>query len=102
MRVAVVDVGTNSTRLLVCDVTDDGIRELDRRSIVTRLGQGVDASGALAEEAMGRVFAALDQYAQAIDEHGCEARAAVMTSAVRDASNGAWFADQVRERYGLD
>jgi exopolyphosphatase/guanosine-5'-triphosphate,3'-diphosphate pyrophosphatase len=102
MRVAVVDIGTNSTRLLVAEVLDGAITELDRRSIVTRLGQGVDASGHLADEAMNRVFAALDQYAVAIDGHGCERRTAVMTSAVRDAANGAWFADQVRGRYALD
>ena len=102
MRVAVVDIGTNSTRLLVADVRDGVLEELDRRSIVTRLGQGVDASGHLADEAMGRVFAALDEYAAAIAEHGCERSTAVMTSAVRDAANGAWFAGQVRERYGLD
>ncbi|MEA2319802.1 MAG: exopolyphosphatase / guanosine-5-triphosphate,3-diphosphate pyrophosphatase, partial [Solirubrobacteraceae bacterium] len=57
MRVAVVDIGTNSTRLLVADVDGDGqLTELERRSVVTRLGQGVDASGALAPEAMQRVF----------------------------------------------
>jgi exopolyphosphatase / guanosine-5'-triphosphate,3'-diphosphate pyrophosphatase len=102
VRVAVVDIGTNSTRLLVADVRDGVLEELDRRSIVTRLGQGVDASGHLADEAMGRVFAALDEYAAAIAGHGCRRSTAVMTSAVRDAANGAWFADQVRERYGLD
>lgn len=102
MRVAVVDIGTNSTRLLIADVGDGTVSELDRRSIVTRLGQGVDTSGALAEEAMQRVFAVLDQYAEAIEAQGCERRSAVMTSAVRDASNGAWFAEQVRDRYGLE
>jgi exopolyphosphatase/guanosine-5'-triphosphate,3'-diphosphate pyrophosphatase len=102
MRVAVVDIGTNSTRLLVSDVSDGTLTELDRRSVVTRLGQGVDSSGRLAEEAMERVFAALDGYAAAIEEHGCERRTAVMTSAVRDAANGSWFAGQVRERYGLE
>ncbi|MEA2133594.1 MAG: exopolyphosphatase / guanosine-5-triphosphate,3-diphosphate pyrophosphatase, partial [Solirubrobacteraceae bacterium] len=48
-RVAVVDIGSNSTRLLVADVGADGVRELDRRSIVTRLGEGVDATGALGD-----------------------------------------------------
>jgi exopolyphosphatase/guanosine-5'-triphosphate,3'-diphosphate pyrophosphatase len=102
VHVAVVDIGTNSTRLLVADVVDGRLTELDRRSIVTRLGQGVDASGRLADEAMGRVFAALDEYASAIAEHACERSTALMTSAVRDSANGSWFADQVRERYGLD
>jgi exopolyphosphatase/guanosine-5'-triphosphate,3'-diphosphate pyrophosphatase len=105
MRVAVVDIGTNSTRLLIADVDGDGgepITELDRRSIVTRLGEGVDASGRLGEEPQQRVFAALDEYAQAIEAHGAERRAAVMTSAVRDAENGAEFAAAVRDRYGLE
>jgi exopolyphosphatase / guanosine-5'-triphosphate,3'-diphosphate pyrophosphatase len=102
MRVAVVDIGTNSTRLLIGDVEDGEVRELDRRSIVTRLGEGVDATGRLGEEPQQRVFAALDEYAQAIGEHGAERRTAVMTSAVRDAENGDEFAAAVRERYGLE
>ena len=101
MRVAVVDIGTNSTRLLVADVTDAGVQELERRSTVTRLGQGVDTTGRLADEAQALVFAALDAYAGIITAHGCDAREAVMTSAVRDAGNGAAFAGTVRDRYGL-
>jgi len=102
MRVAVVDIGTNSTRLLVADVADGALTELDRRSIVTRLGEGVDATGALGDEPQQRVYSVLEAYARAIEEHGCEARTAVMTSAVRDASNGAQFAATVRDRYGLE
>ena len=102
MRVAVVDIGTNSTRLLIADVSGDGrLSELDRRSVVTRLGEGVDATGALGEAPQERVFAVLESYAEAIDAERCEVRTAVMTSAVRDASNGAAFAATVRERYGL-
>ena len=101
MRVAVVDMGTNSTRLLVADVRDGRVTELDRRSIVTRLGEGVDADGRLGEAPRERVLAALDEYAAAMEEHGCDARTAVMTSAVRDASNGAEFQATVAERYGL-
>jgi exopolyphosphatase/guanosine-5'-triphosphate,3'-diphosphate pyrophosphatase len=100
-RVAVVDIGTNSTRLLVAEVSDAGLTELQRESIVTRLGEGVDATGALGDEPQARVFAALDHYAQTIERHGAGVRTAVMTSAVRDASNGAAFAAAVRERYGL-
>jgi len=105
VRVAVVDIGTNSTRLLIADVGGGGearVAEIDRRSNVTRLGEGVDATGRLGEEPQQRVFAVLDEYARAIEEHGAEARTAVMTSAVRDAANGAEFADAVRDRYGLD
>jgi exopolyphosphatase/guanosine-5'-triphosphate,3'-diphosphate pyrophosphatase len=102
MRVGVVDIGTNSTRLLICDVHHEGIHELDRRSQVTRLGDGVDASGELSEESMQRVFATLDAYRDALDEQGCETAVAVLTSAVRDAANGADFTDEVRGRYGLE
>ncbi|WP_205699470.1 Ppx/GppA phosphatase family protein [Conexibacter sp. SYSU D00693] len=103
MRVAVVDIGTNSTRLLVADVAPDGaVSELERRSTVTRLGQGVDTSGALAEEAMDRVRAVLTGYRACIDELGATATRAVLTSAVRDARNGAAFTEEVRERFGLD
>lgn len=104
MRVAVVDIGTNSTRLLVADVQDGGARvtELARRSIVTRLGEGVDATGRLGEEPMQRVFTVLDEYRRIIDEHGATATFAVLTSASRDAANGDAFVTTVRERYGLD
>lgn len=101
MRVAVVDIGTNSTRLLIADVADGKLTELDRRSTVTRLGQGVDATGRLAPEAEQRVFDALAVYVEAISAHDCAIRTAVMTSAVRDAANGAAFAATVTERYGL-
>jgi exopolyphosphatase/guanosine-5'-triphosphate,3'-diphosphate pyrophosphatase len=104
VRVAVVDIGTNSTRLLIADVdpSSGALEEVLRRSNVTRLGDGVDASGALSEEASGRVFKVLDEYRREIEEHGCEANLAVLTSAVRDASNGGEFAAHVREEYGLD
>jgi len=103
MRIGVVDIGTNSTRLLIADVGAEGaVAELDRRTRVTRLGDGVDASGALAEASMARVFATLDAYAAAIAAAGCDATTAVLTSAVRDAANGAQFTATVRDRYGLD
>jgi exopolyphosphatase/guanosine-5'-triphosphate,3'-diphosphate pyrophosphatase len=104
MRVAVVDIGSNSTRLLVADVDEQGhVEELERRSTVTRLGQGVDATGALAPEAMERVFATLQHYRELIDEHDAGTHnVAVLTSAVRDASNGEEFTKVVRERFGLD
>jgi exopolyphosphatase/guanosine-5'-triphosphate,3'-diphosphate pyrophosphatase len=104
MRVAVVDIGSNSTRLLVADIDDQGhVEELERRSTVTRLGQGVDATGALASEAMERVFATLEEYRRLIDEHEAAGHnVAVLTSAVRDASNGEELTTIVRERFGLD
>jgi exopolyphosphatase/guanosine-5'-triphosphate,3'-diphosphate pyrophosphatase len=102
MRIAVVDIGTNSTRLLVADVEDGVVTELERLSTVTRLGQGVDASGSLAPEAMERVFDTLQRYRERIDAHRCEAAVGVLTSAVRDAANGAAFTAAVRDRYGID
>ena len=104
VRVAVLDIGTNSTRLLIADVdpADGAVRELVRRSQVTRLGAGVDAGGSLSDEAIARVCATLDEYRAAIDAHRCEANLAVLTSAVRDATNGAAFAERVRETYRLD
>ena len=102
-RVGVVDIGSNSTRLLIADVEDGRIAaELERRSEVTRLGQGVDVNGRLADEAMDRVRATLDGYRAALDEHGAERAVAVLTSATRDAANGEEFVEEVRERYGLD
>lgn len=103
MRVAIVDIGTNSTRLLVADVTPDGtVTELDRRSTVTRLGQGVDATGSLHPDAMQRVLECMAAYRVAMDELGAGPTLAVLTSAVRDADNGAQFTARVRDDFGLD
>jgi exopolyphosphatase/guanosine-5'-triphosphate,3'-diphosphate pyrophosphatase len=103
MRVAVVDIGTNSTRLLLADVEPDGsVVELVRHSRVTRLGAGVDAHGGLSPEAVERTCAVLADYRVLIDNHGCDANLAVLTSAVRDASDGAAFTERVRRDYELD
>jgi len=103
MRVAVVDIGTNSTRLLICDVGPGGtVTDRHRESTVTRLGEGVDASGRLGDAPMQRVYAVLGHYRETIDEYGARACTAVLTSAVRDASNGAEFTAHVNERFGLD
>jgi exopolyphosphatase/guanosine-5'-triphosphate,3'-diphosphate pyrophosphatase len=116
MRVAVVDIGTNSTRLLIADVTLAGEAiEVVRRSVVTRLGAGVDAGGKLSAEGCERVYAALTEFRTEIDAHSPEGsrevdsgtdgeypNLAVMTSAVRDASNGREFAETIRSRFSLD
>jgi len=103
VRAAVVDIGTNSTRLLIADVEPSGaVEERVRESTVTRLGEGVEATGRLGDEPQRRVFAALERYAAEIRAHECDASAAVMTSAVRDAANGAGFSATVRERFGLE
>jgi exopolyphosphatase / guanosine-5'-triphosphate,3'-diphosphate pyrophosphatase len=96
-RVAAVDIGTNSTRLLIAA----GDEELARASIVTRLGEGVDGSGRLAGAAMDRVLDVLTGFRATIAEHGCERAAAVMTSAVRDAANGPAFAERAAEALGF-
>lgn len=109
MRAAVVDIGTNSTRLLIADVSPQGaIAEVLRRSTVTRLGAGVDAQGALAPDACERVLDTLREYRAEIDAHAPPEREApypnlaVMTSAVRDARNGRELAARVGEECGLD
>ncbi len=107
-RVAVVDVGSNSTRLLIADVDPapvagaPALTEVARRSTVTRLAEGVDATGRLADAAMDRVRAVLADYRATIDAARCDAALAVLTSAVRDAANGTGFVAEVRDRYGLD
>jgi exopolyphosphatase/guanosine-5'-triphosphate,3'-diphosphate pyrophosphatase len=101
-RVAVIDMGSNSTRLLVADVDDGTVHELTRETRITRLAQGVDATGRLADEAVDRVLAALADYREEIDRLGAERVTAVATSAVRDAANGPEFLDLLRERFGFD
>jgi len=104
VRVAVVDIGTNSTRLLIADVESAAgpLEELLRRSQVTRLGDGVDSAGRLSEAASERVFRTLAEYRREIDSYDCAANLAVLTAAVREATNGDPFAERVRTDYGLD
>jgi exopolyphosphatase / guanosine-5'-triphosphate,3'-diphosphate pyrophosphatase len=101
--VAVIDIGTNTTRLLVADRDGDGdLVELERRTIITRLGQDVDATGRLADEAMDRVAEAIASYREIIDRVGAEQVVAVATSAMRDAENGPDFRDYLKQRFGVD
>jgi exopolyphosphatase / guanosine-5'-triphosphate,3'-diphosphate pyrophosphatase len=102
MRVAVVDIGTNSTRLLVAEVEGEDVRQLDRRTTVTRLGEGLEASGRLSDDAMARVSVALAAYRERIDELRAERVVAVATSAMRDAANGPDFRAQIETRFGID
>ena len=101
-RVAVIDMGSNSTRLLVADVDEGHVREVSRTTRITRLAQGVDATGELAAEAIDRVLAALGDYRADIDRLGAQSVTAVATSAVRDASNGPAFLATLDQRLGLD
>jgi len=103
MRIAVADLGTNSTRLLVADVTSDGApAQIERHTTVTRLGEGVDGSGRLAPAAIDRVLAALANYREIADAAGAERRIAVATSAVRESENGQELTARVRDELGFD
>jgi exopolyphosphatase/guanosine-5'-triphosphate,3'-diphosphate pyrophosphatase len=102
-RVAAIDCGTNSIRLLLADVDAAGnLTELDRRMEVVRLGQGVDRTGELAPEALQRTLAATLQYAAAIKDAGAQRVRFVATSATRDARNRDEFFDGVRAALGVD
>lgn len=102
-RVAAVDCGTNTIRLLVADIDtasgsqDDLVREMR----IVRLGQGVDRTGMLADEALTRVFAAADEYAALVAPHEVDALRFVATSAARDAGNADVFAEGIRSRLGV-
>jgi exopolyphosphatase/guanosine-5'-triphosphate,3'-diphosphate pyrophosphatase len=100
-KVAVIDVGSNSSRLLVAEVTGGEVAKIERQSRVTRLGRGVDLSGQLSGEAIEEACAAIGDYVAICDEVGVEAAATIATSAVRDASNGAAFIAELRERFAL-
>jgi exopolyphosphatase / guanosine-5'-triphosphate,3'-diphosphate pyrophosphatase len=100
-RVAVIDLGTNSTRLLVADVEDGNVEELDRRLEITRLGQEVDARRRLHPEAIARVRNVLVDYRRAAEKRGAERTLAFATSAVRDAENGEAFLGELEWSYGF-
>ena len=100
--IAVVDLGSNSTRLLVAEVVDGRVRELERLSVVTRLGEGVDSSGRLADHAVERVLDVMADYCEEIRRHGAGTIVAVATSAVRDSANGDEFRATLRDRFGID
>jgi exopolyphosphatase/guanosine-5'-triphosphate,3'-diphosphate pyrophosphatase len=100
-RVAAIDLGTNSTRLLVADVDDGDVREVDRRLEITRLGEGVDTRRQLLPQAMARVRNVLGDYRRVIDEDGAQRRLAFATSAVRDAENGEAFLGEIEWSYGF-
>ncbi|MGC9221366.1 MAG: Ppx/GppA phosphatase family protein [Solirubrobacteraceae bacterium] len=100
---AVVDIGTNTTRLYVADLTDGQLSaELLRISRVTRLGAGVDASGRIAQASLQREYAVLEDYRQRLRRLAPDRAVAVMTSAVRDAQNGSEVALTVKKRFGLE
>lgn len=101
IRVAAVDLGTNSTRLLVADVEDGRVDEIVRRTVVTRLGEGVDARRRLLPLPIARVRNALSDFRRELESLGAERTLAVATSAVRDAENGEAFLGEVEWSYGF-
>src|SRR3954454_4537990 len=101
MRVAGIDCGTNSIRLLVADVVDGRLVDVVRRMEIVRLGEGVDRTGRFAETALARTFAALDDYAAQIRSLDAERVRMVATSATRDAANRDVFSTGVKERLGV-
>lgn len=101
--VAAVDCGTNAIRLLVADVASDGrLVERVRLMRTVRLGEGVDRTGRFSDAALARTFAAVDEYAAVVTEHGVERLRFVATSASRDVANRTAFVDGVRARLGVD
>ena len=102
MRVAVVDIGTNSTRLLIAEVEGTQVREIERRTTVTNLGRGVEHSGNLCSDAVDSVCGVVADYKATYEELGAERVLAIATSSVRDAVNGDAFIAELRERFGLD
>ena len=96
------DMGTNSTRLLVADVEDGEVKELERRSTVTRLGRGVDTSRQLATEAIEDVVSAVGEYIKLYEPLEPDVVLALATSAVRDAENSGAFIAELRERFALN
>jgi exopolyphosphatase / guanosine-5'-triphosphate,3'-diphosphate pyrophosphatase len=102
VRVGAVDLGTNSTRLLIADVDDGAIREVRRGLRITRLGERVDTRRILLPTAVARVRNVLTDYRRELESLGAERTLAVATSAVRDAENGEAFLGEIEWSYGFE
>ena len=102
MRVAAIDCGTNSIRLLIAEPDGAGLTDVVREMRIVRLGEGVDRTGRIAPAALERTRTALAEYAAAIHEHGAERVRMVATSATRDASNRADFVAMVHAELGVE
>lgn len=102
MRVAAIDCGTNSIRLLIADVSGENFREVARDMEIVRLGQGVDKTGKFDPEAIGRTLSATQKYADVIRQKGVEKIRFCATSATRDATNRQIFIDGVRDILGVE
>jgi exopolyphosphatase/guanosine-5'-triphosphate,3'-diphosphate pyrophosphatase len=102
MRVAAIDCGTNSIRLLIADIDGSNFREVIRDMEIVRLGQGVDETGQFHPDAIARTLAAVDKFAAEIAKRGVEKIRFCATSATRDATNRHLFVDGVRDRLGIE
>ena len=100
-RVAAIDLGTNATRLLVADVEGGRVEEVQRRTTITKLGEGVDSRHRLLPVPIARVRNTLTDYRRELESLGAERTLAVATSAVRDAENGEAFLGEVEWSYGF-
>jgi exopolyphosphatase/guanosine-5'-triphosphate,3'-diphosphate pyrophosphatase len=101
MRVGAIDLGTNSTRLLVADVGDGRVEEVERMLRITRLGEGVDQRRRMLPVPIARVRNVLSEFRRLLDATGAERTLAIATSAVRDAENGEAFLGEVEWSYGF-
>ena len=101
-RVAAVDCGTNSIRLLIAEADHGLLVDVTRQMKIVRLGEGVDSTGRLSEAALERTFAAVDDYAREIEAAGVDAVRFVATSATRDAENRGDFVSGIRGRLGVE
>lgn len=101
-RVAAIDCGTNSIRLLIADIGEHKLVDVFREMRIVRLGQGVDETGEFSQEALDRTFSACDEYAKLIDDCAVERVRFVATSASRDVSNRDEFVAGVRQRFGIE
>ena len=100
-RVGAVDIGTNSTRLLVADVDDGRVADIERETRVTRLGEGVDERRRLLPVPIARVRNVLSDYRRTTELLGVDRTLAIATSAIRDAENGEAFLGEVEWSYGF-
>lgn len=101
MRIAVIDIGTNSCRLLILNYTNNELTVLKQGLTITRLGEGVDSTGSLKEMAMNRVEVALENYAVELKNYGVKKAKIVGTSALRDVNNASILLDRVYRKIGL-
>ena len=102
VRVAVIDIGTNSTRLLISDVEGANAEQVERRTTVTNMGRGVDHTKLICADAVEDVCRVIADYMARYEEMGAERVMAIATSAVREAANGEAFIAELRERFDLD